>query len=50
MTARVYLWPTLRSVGVAMTPGQAWRAWLDEEIDAEEFGRIVNAWQEALNE
>ena len=40
----VFAWPKVVPVTARMTPAQAWRAWLAEEIDAEEFGRVIAAW------
>lgn len=40
-------WPRRIARNVTMTPAQAWRAWLLGEIDAAEFGRVLNAWEKA---
>lgn len=39
-----FYWPALHVVDVGMTPAEAWQAWLMGEIDATEFGRVLNAW------
>jgi hypothetical protein len=40
----ILYWPTRSPVTASLTPSQAWRAWLAGKIDAEEFGRIIDAW------
>ncbi len=41
-------WPARVAPDVGMTPRRAWVAWLAGDIDAAEFGRVVNAWTEAM--